>query len=68
MYSDGGVSYRSVDVGPGCWYELYDLNHKRPYYYHLGGGQTVWTKPKDGVVLPLTSLKKYEEGITGMII
>ena len=39
------------------WWELYDTNTKRYYYYNAASQETVWYKPKDGDIIPLSKLQ-----------
>lgn len=41
----------------GEWWELWDDNHKLPYYYHTTSGQTEWLRPENGTVLPLVKIQ-----------
>lgn len=35
------------------WWELYDENHKLPYFYNTKTGETEWVRPSLGVVIPV---------------
>ncbi|RUS26185.1 hypothetical protein BC938DRAFT_471108 [Jimgerdemannia flammicorona] len=46
----------------GEWWELWDENHKLPYYYHTASGQTEWLKPEFGTVIPLVKIQSSAIG------
>lgn len=39
------------------WWELFDSNTKCYYYYNATSQKTVWHKPKDGDIIPLSKLQ-----------
>lgn len=39
------------------WWELYDTNTRRYYYYNATSQQTIWRKPKDGDIIALAKLQ-----------
>jgi hypothetical protein len=44
------------------WWELFDDNHKLPYYYNTKSGETEWLKPVTGTVIPLISIQNSSIG------
>ncbi|TPX34507.1 hypothetical protein SmJEL517_g02866 [Synchytrium microbalum] len=44
------------------WWELYDENHKLPYYYNTKTKQTEWVKPTEGTILPLIAIQNSAIG------
>ncbi|KAI9092913.1 hypothetical protein DFS34DRAFT_281217 [Phlyctochytrium arcticum] len=44
------------------WWELYDDNHKLPYYYNTKTGETEWLRPNVGTVIPLTAIQNSSIG------
>uniref|UniRef100_A0A183A656 WW domain-containing protein n=1 Tax=Echinostoma caproni TaxID=27848 RepID=A0A183A656_9TREM len=39
------------------WWELFDVNAKRNYYYNSITRETVWQKPPNGDIIPLANLQ-----------
>ncbi|KAG5457919.1 MAG: hypothetical protein BJ554DRAFT_1958 [Olpidium bornovanus] len=46
----------------GEWWELYDDNHKLPYYYNANSGQTEWLRPTTGSIIPLALIQSSALG------
>ncbi|KAI9337364.1 hypothetical protein DFJ73DRAFT_849162 [Zopfochytrium polystomum] len=44
------------------WWELFDDNHKLPYYYNTKTGETEWLKPETGNVIPLIAIQNSTIG------
>ncbi|GBC02411.1 hypothetical protein RclHR1_04600011 [Rhizophagus clarus] len=44
------------------WWELWDDNHKLPYYYNTATGQTGWDIPSDGTIIPLKKIQNSSIG------
>lgn len=43
------------------WWELYDSNTSRYYYYNASNQQTVWHRPKNAETIPLSKLQALKE-------
>lgn len=43
------------------WWELFDGNTGRPYYYNANSQATIWEKPADGDIIGLAKLQKMQE-------
>ncbi|KAI9142002.1 hypothetical protein BKA69DRAFT_1070956 [Paraphysoderma sedebokerense] len=41
----------------GDWWELFDENHKLPYYYNTQTGETDWIRPTTGTIVSLINLQ-----------
>jgi hypothetical protein len=41
------------------WWELFDLNTKRNYYYNAQTQRTVWQRPTGGDIIPLAKLQVF---------
>ncbi|KAI8826685.1 Rho GTPase activation protein [Fimicolochytrium jonesii] len=39
------------------WWELFDENHKLPYYYNTKTGETEWMRPTTGLIIPLHAIQ-----------
>ena len=39
------------------WWELYDVMTERFYYYNAQTGETIWNKPVNGDIIPLSKLQ-----------
>ena len=39
------------------WWELYDVATSRHYYYNAQTRDTVWERPKNGDIIPLSRLQ-----------
>ncbi|XP_052396700.1 rho GTPase-activating protein 39 isoform X1 [Carassius gibelio] len=50
-----GVPVRQSDGNQ--WWELFDSNNNRFYYYNCTSQQTVWHRPKDSDIVPLAQLQ-----------
>ena len=44
------------------WWELYDNNTSRFYYYNAGSQKTVWHRPQNGDIIPLAKLQVGQFG------
>ncbi|KAG5462472.1 MAG: hypothetical protein BJ554DRAFT_4963 [Olpidium bornovanus] len=66
----GGISQKETDPAPrrrrenpgGEWWELYDEQHKLPYYYNTLSGQSEWARPATGTIIPLSSIQNSALG------
>ncbi|XP_065670803.1 rho GTPase-activating protein 39 isoform X2 [Hydra vulgaris] len=50
-----GVSVKPTHANQ--WWELFDVVTERNYYYNATSQKTVWRKPKDGDIIPLSNLQ-----------
>lgn len=41
------------------WWELFDRNTDRNYYYNVAQNQTIWVRPRDADIIPLTNLQVW---------
>ncbi|RIA84346.1 hypothetical protein C1645_808810 [Glomus cerebriforme] len=56
---------RNVSLHPVLgeeWWELWDDNHKLPYYYNTETGQTDWNVPSSGTIIPLKKIQNSSIG------
>ncbi|VDQ04338.1 unnamed protein product [Trichobilharzia regenti] len=44
-------------VSPNQWWELFDPNAQRNYYYNSSTRETIWQKPSDGEIIPLAKIQ-----------
>ncbi|TPX55048.1 hypothetical protein PhCBS80983_g05628 [Powellomyces hirtus] len=44
------------------WWELFDDNHKLPYYYNTRTGETEWMRPTIGTIIPLSAIQNSSIG------
>ncbi|KAJ3180906.1 hypothetical protein HDU87_001552 [Geranomyces variabilis] len=44
------------------WWELFDDNHKLPYYYNTKTGETEWMRPAIGTIIPLSAIQNSSIG------
>lgn len=43
------------------WWELFDANSGRSYYYNSSSHQTLWERPQNGDIIALAKLQKMQE-------
>lgn len=41
------------------WWELFDVNSQRHYYYNAQTQRTVWQRPTGADIIPLAKLQVY---------
>ena len=51
--------YFSKKTDENQWWELFDANTKRHYYYNAQTQRTVWQRPAGVDVIPLAKLQVY---------
>ncbi|KAJ3151898.1 hypothetical protein HK101_001854 [Irineochytrium annulatum] len=44
------------------WWELFDENHKLPYFYNTRTRETEWLKPDKGIIIPLMAIQNSSIG------
>lgn len=59
FYSHQGVNIKRADASQ--WWELFDKNTQRFYYYNFASQKTVWHRPLNCDIIPLTKLQKLQE-------
>ncbi|CAH8523107.1 unnamed protein product [Schistosoma turkestanicum] len=50
-------------VSPNQWWELFDIKAQRNYYYNSSTRETVWQKPIDGDIIPLTKIQFLQQNL-----
>jgi len=51
--------YSSKNSDENQWWELFDTNTKRNYYYNAKTQRTIWQQPPDADIIPLAKLQVF---------
>lgn len=54
------IQQRNLDEDE--WWELFDNNHKLPYYYNTKTMLTDWNRPTTGIIIPLVAIQNSSIG------
>ncbi|CAH8858622.1 unnamed protein product [Trichobilharzia szidati] len=50
-------------ASPNQWWELFDPNAQRNYYYNSSTRETIWQKPSDGEIIPLAKIQQLQQNL-----
>ncbi|KAJ1551379.1 hypothetical protein HK096_000378 [Nowakowskiella sp. JEL0078] len=56
------INRKQKDPSKVEWWELFDDNHKLPYFYNTQTGETEWLRPDDGHIIPLIAIQNSAIG------